>query len=1159
MKHADFVHLHLHTQFSLLDGAIRLKEVFDRARSYHMPALAMTDHGNMFGTVEFYKKALERGIKPIIGCEVYVAPDSRFDKESRGISDATFHLVLLAKNITGYKNLLKLVSGAYLEGFYYRPRVDKELLRKHNDGLIALSACLHGEIPHLIIQKKLKEALQAAREYKEIFPDRRFYLELQENGIEDQKIANQGMLEISKKIDIPLVATNDCHYLDKEDVKAHEVLVAVRTGKTLDDDSRLRFSTEDLYFKSPEIMKQLFQEHPEAIENTVEIAERCNLELKFGEFKFPVFPLSGEETATSRLRTLAQKGLEERLHIHPQRLDPEYPSIEQSYQERLEKELSIIAAEGFSGYFLIVADFVNFAKEHDVPVGPGRGSAAGSLVAFALRITEIDPIRYGLLFERFLNPERISPPDIDVDFCMDGRDKVIDYVKGRYGKDKVAQIITFGKMQAKAVIRDVGRVLGMPYNEVDKIAKLIPNIPNISLQAALNQEPTLKKLVEQEPQVKLLVSLSQVLEGLPRHASTHAAGVVIADKPLEEYLPLYRDAKSDAVATQFAMNEVSEIGLIKFDFLGLKTLTVIDRTLKLVNRNAALIPNITQLPLDDKATYDLLASGETDGVFQLESSGMKELIIKMRPEDIDDVVALLALYRPGPLQSGMVDDFIHRRKGDTKIPYLVPQLEEILADTYGVILYQEQVMKIAQVLAGYSLGEADILRRAMGKKKPEEMEKQKAKFLIGTDKNRIDRKKAEEIFNLMANFAGYGFNKSHSVAYAVIAFQTAYLKAHHPVEFMAALLTCEMDNSDKVIRHIGECRERGIEVLPPDVNESFRSFTVSDNKVRFGLAAVKNVGTAAIESIISAREEGGSFTDIYDFCERIDLRKANKKVLESLIKCGAFDSTGARRSQLFSVYEFAMERGQERQREKNGKQKSLFELIDSDDINGTKPPEYADIPEWSESVLLTHEKETLGFFISSHPLASYDKELKRFFCVDSAEIQSRRDGEEVHMGGVPVAVNEVMTRRGDRMAFVTFEDLKGSLEVIVFADLYKEAALLVKTEQPLLIKGRVAMDERSQKVKLRAEEVHLLSEATKILTKTVHFNLDVSKMTKPHLEKLKNILRNHRGNCAAYLHLHIPEESETIISLPDEYQLEPSEGLLNEVEFLFGSKVVSLH
>ncbi|MCD6353696.1 MAG: DNA polymerase III subunit alpha [Proteobacteria bacterium] len=1156
MKHTDFVHLHLHTQYSLLDGAIRLKDLFERAKGYHMPALAMTDHGNMFGAIEFYQMAYEYGIKPIIGCEIYVAPKSRFDKESRDVSETAYHLVLLVKNFVGYENLVKLVSKAYMEGFYYRPRVDKELLKEYNEGLIAMSACLHGEIPYLIVKKKSEEALRTAQEYKEIFNNNRFYLELQENGIEEQKIANQGLLEISKKMNLPIVATNDCHYLEREDVKAHEVLMAIQTGKTLSSPDRMHFSTDQFYFKSPETMKELFRHYPEAIRNTIEISERCNLELKLGEFKFPVFPIKEDESPQSHLLKLSQKGLEERLQKHPLRVKPDFASIEKQYQNRLEEELKIINSEGFASYFLIVADFINFAKNNNIPVGPGRGSAAGSLAAYALKITEIDPIRYGLLFERFLNPERISPPDIDTDFCMEGRDRVIDYVRNRYGKDKVAQIITFGKMQAKAVVRDVGRVLDMPYKDVDKIAKLIPNTLNITLKEALRQEPALKKLEKENKQIRELLSLAQVLEGLPRHASTHAAGVVISDRPLIDHLPLYKDPKSEAAATQYTMNNVQKIGLIKFDFLGLRTLTVIDRALKLINRESIKLPDINEIPLDDKDTYALLSSGETEGVFQLESSGMKELIFKMHPESIDDLIALLALYRPGPLQSGMVDDYIRRKKGEATIPYMIPQLKPILSDTYGVIIYQEQVMKIAQVLAGYTLGEADILRRAMGKKKAFEMEEQKEKFLEGTKKNKVNPKKAGEIFNLMANFAGYGFNKSHSVAYAVISYQTAYLKAHYPVEFMAALLTCEMDNSDKVIRHIGECREREIEVLPPDVNESFRDFVVTGNKIRFGLAAVKNVGAAAIEFIIKARDEGGPFSDIYDFCERVELRKVNKKVLESLIKCGSFDFTGVPRAQLFAVNEIAMAQGQQAQKQKNDKQKSMFEIFDNGSSGSKAVLKYPEIAEWPEKELLGYEKEILGFFISSHPLAGYEKELKKYFAVDTNKIQTMLDGEEVVMGGVPVKVKETPTRKGERMAFVTLEDLKGSIELIVFSDLYKKVAVTLQNEQPVMLKGKVSVDERIQKAKIQAEQIVPLSEASKILTKSIHFNLDVSQVSKIQLEKFKNILKNHPGNCAGFLHMIIPDRSETIISLPAEFRLNPSEGLVQEVEYLLGSKTI---
>jgi len=1156
--YADFVHLHVHTQYSLLDGAIRFKELFERAKEYKLPALAITDHGNMFGAIEFYQTAYDYGIKPIIGCEVYVAPGSRFDRNTCGISEASFHLVLLAKNQTGYKNLLALVSKAYLEGFYYRPRVDKELLKEYNQGLIALSSCLHGEIPYLIIQGKEEQALKVADEYREIFDNNRFYLELQENGIKEQTIANQGIIKISKKLNIPIVATNDCHYLNQTDVLAHEVLVAIRTGKTLSSPDRMKFSTDQLYFKSPAIMKACFQDYPEAIKNTIEIAERCNLELKFNELKFPVFPVEKGETPNTTLRKLAQIGLKERLEKHPRRFSPDFSLMVKQYQDRLEEEIQTINSEGFASYFLIVADFVNFAKKNNIPVGPGRGSAAGSLVAYALKITEIDPILFGLLFERFLNPERISPPDIDVDFCMEGRDKVIEYVREKYGKDRVAQIITFGKMKARAVVRDVGRVLDMPYKEVDKIAKLIPDTPNITIEESLRLEPMLRKLEEEDEKIKLLISLSRVLEGLPRHESTHAAGIVISDSPLIEYLPLYKDTKGE-VATQYAMDDVAKIGLIKFDFLGLKTLTVINQTLKLINRDEIKIPDINSIPLDDKETYKLLSSGKTEGIFQLESSGMKDLISKIRPQNIADITDLLALYRPGPLQSGMVEDYIKRKRGETPIVYLVPQLKDILSDTYGVILYQEQVMKIAQVLAGYSLGEADILRRAMGKKKPQEMEEQKEKFLLGCKKNKIPLKKAEEIFNLMANFAGYGFNKSHSVAYAMIAYQTAYLKAHYPVEFMAALLTCEMENTDKVIRHIGECREQGIEVLPPDVNYSQRDFAVIDNKIRFGLAAVKNVGTSAIESIINARDNGGPFKNIFDFCQRVDLRKVNKKVMESLIKCGAFDSTGVFRSRLWGVYEKAMENGQQIQKQKIDKQKSLFGEEQNHSFFSENHLPYPEIPEWGESELLNYEKEALGFFISSHPLIAYEKELKNLTTHYTAEISNLKEGAEIRVGGIPVAVNEIRTKRGEIMAFVTLEDLAGSIEVMIFSELYKKVSPIIKSEQPLLVKGKVMVDIHNQKSKIKAEEIILLREASKILPASVTFNLDISYLSNELLERFKDILQNYPGTCPIYLQLVISEKTAVTILLPENYRLTPSEKLLKEIEDLFGKSVVTLN
>ncbi len=956
MEHSNFVHLHLHSQYSLLDGGIKIADLIQRARHYRMPALAVTDHGNMFGAIEFYLKAREAGIKPIIGCEIYVAPGSRFDKaNARGSSEASYHLVLLCQNLTGYRNLCHLLSAGYREGFYYKPRIDWELLAERNEGLIALTACLGGEIPTLLRLNRLDEARARVAAMSGIFDEGRLYLELQENHLAEQTPVNNGLIALGGELQLPLVATNDCHYLTREDAYAHEVLLCIQTGKTMDDPNRMRFDNNEFYVKTPAEMAELFKHQPQALANTVEIAERCNLELDFKTYHFPQYEKPTDKSLDAVLEEMARSGLTRRL-ADIRRVRPEFSESDgQSYCERLETELTCIKQMGFPGYLLIVADFINWAKDHGIPVGPGRGSAAGSLVCYALRITDIDPMPYNLLFERFLNPERVSMPDIDVDFCVYGRERVIEYVREKYGAGNVAQIITFGTMMAKGVLRDVGRALNMPYGEVDKIAKLVPTVLNITLKEALQQEPKLKDLVEKDPKVKELFSIALALEGLTRHASTHAAGVVVTPKPLPEYLPLYTDPKSGGQVTQYAMSYVEKIGLVKFDFLGLKNLTVIDNAVKLIRTGKCPDLDIATLAYDDAESYQLLQAGNTTGVFQLESSGMKELLVKLKPSCFEDIVAVCALYRPGPLGSGMVDDFIQRKHGKKKITYDFPQLEPILKDTYGVIVYQEQVMQIAQVLGGYSLGGADLLRRAMGKKKPEEMAKQKAIFLDGAKKNKLDAKKAEAVFDLMAKFAEYGFNKSHSAAYALIAYHTAWLKAHYPVEFMAALLTEDMENTDKVIKNISEVRSMGIEVLPPDINASNSSFTVHDRSMRFGLGAVKGVGAAALESILEVRQ-AEKFHSLHDFCERVDLRKVNKKVVEALVKCGAFDSLGGRRAQYMAVLEDAMEMGQKMQREKVSGQESLFgtEEIVSQSGNG-----YGHLPpleEWAENILLSFRK-----------------------------------------------------------------------------------------------------------------------------------------------------------------------------------------------------------
>jgi DNA polymerase-3 subunit alpha len=1062
---SQFVHLHLHTQYSLLDGCTRLGPLVEQAKRFGMPAVAMTDHGNLFGAIEFYQAAQKAGVKPIIGCEAYLAPKSRFDKNVHGVheddygqersANPYYHLILLAENETGYKNLMKLVSIAHLEGFYHKPRIDKEVLQQHSAGLIGLSGCLRGEIPYLLNRGLEKEAVEAAHTYQDIFGKDRFFIEIQDNGMELQKAANRQLVQLASREGIPPVATNDCHYLHQGDAHAHDIMLCLQTGKTVNMPNRMRFETQQLYFKSPDEMIRGLGEVPEAITNTLRIAERVDLRLKLGEVHLPHYAPPSGITREAYLESLARQGLSRRMERMPGAVSPSL------YEERLSMELRVINAMGYAGYFLIVWDIINYARSSQIPVGPGRGSAAGSLVAYALAITDIDPIAYGLIFERFLNPERITLPDIDMDFCMDRRDEVIRYVTQKFGRDHVGQIITFGTMAAKAAVRDVGRVLEIPYAEVDRLAKLIPNTLNITLDEALAQEPRLGQAAQADPKVADLMMLAKQLEGLARHASTHAAGVVISADPLTEHVPLYRGSKGEII-TQYAMGDIERIGLVKFDFLGLRTLTVIDHAVRLVNAAALDLPT---LPLDDAKTYTFLGSGETDGIFQLESAGMQDLLVKMQPTAFEDLIAILALYRPGPIGSGMVDDFIKRKRGQTKIRYELPQLEEILSETYGVIVYQEQVMKIASVLAGFSLGEADLLRRAMGKKKPEEMAAQKALFIQRAGDKQIPVHKAEKIFDLMEYFAGYGFNKSHSAAYALITYQTAYLKYHHPTAFMAALLSSEMGNSDKVVKYIGTCRKMNIRMLPPDVNESARDFTVTPDGIRFGLAAIKNVGGAAIDAILTARDTGGPFVSLFDFCARIDLRRANKRVLESLIHCGAFDSTGAKRAVLMEVLEPAVAFGGRKKEEKGAMlQMSIF----GDSLSEIAPP-LPDLPEWEDDRIAALEKETVGFFVTRHPLTRYSAVMKLQGATPTEALAAAEDNQSVKVCGLIVQEKVTTTRKGDKMAYLRLEDLTGSVEVIVFPDLFASAALLLRQGVPLMIAG--TLDRGEAGVKLKATEV----------------------------------------------------------------------------------------
>ena len=1162
MRSSDFVHLHVHTEYSLLDGAIRIDSLLERAASFHMNSVAITDHGTMYGVIEFYDKAYKAGIKPIIGCELYISPTSRFDKDPR-YKTGLFHLTVLAKNARGYKNLCKLVTAGHLEGFYYKPRVDKDILEECSEGLIALSGCLHGEIPRLIQAGRLEKAAQVARAYQKMFGDGNFYLEVQNNGIAAQEIVNKALLKMSGELSIPLVATNDCHYLDRADVRAHDILLCIQTGTTVQEKKRLKFRTDQLYFKSPEEMKSYFRQYPGAIENSCEISNRCNVEIDFNTYHFPKFEIpsvKGDNDAIERdgsslnadeyLQQRARDGLEERLQqIRSKRSDLAAEDI-QSYKNRLSQELAVIRKMGFSAYFLVVADFVRFAREQNIPVGPGRGSAAGSLVAYALKITDLDPIAYGLIFERFLNPARKSMPDIDIDFCIEGRDTVFKYIVEKYGgPNHVAQILTFGKMQARAVIRDVGRALDIPLREVDTIAKMIP--ANVSLESALSKEPKLKSVADKKPQIEELLTIARALEGLPRHASTHAAGVVISDEPLVSYLPLARGKKGEVV-TQYDMKGIEKIGLVKFDLLGLRNLTVMKHACEIIRRQGRNPPDLANLDLSDEKTFQLLASGDTTGVFQLESSGMKDLLIRLRPTSFRDIIALVALYRPGPLDSGMHDEFVRRKNGRLPVTYIVPELEPILKDTYGVILYQEQVMKIAGVLADYSMAEADNLRKAMGKKIGEIMAEERQRFLARATGKGVEAAKAEKIFDLIEKFGRYGFNKAHSAAYAMIAYQTAYLKAHFPVEFMAALLTSEMNDTERVVKHIAECRSHGIEILPPDINQSNMSFTAVEGKIRFGLAAVKNVGEGTIESILEVRQEGGAFKSLSDFCRRVNYKKVNRRVIESLIKCGAFDSTGAKRSQMMSVLDKTIELGQRSQRDYINGQFSLFQ-------RGPQRRTFADIPlpeieEWSESRLLKYEKETLGFFITGHPLAKYEQILRKFADTDTVKLKELSDGNVVRMGGVIRECKLHNDRKGDRMAFVTLEDLGGFAEVTLFSSLYQSVDDIIKKDSAVLVEGRVTRDEKS--VKILADSVIPITKAEEVWTTTVHLNLDITNLDRETLQQLYDILQHHRGGCKVYLHLRIPRRTETIIALPDRIKLKAGNALTETVNNFLGYSAV---
>jgi DNA polymerase III subunit alpha len=1132
---AGFVHLHVHSEYSVLDGASKVRALMERCTEYGMSACALTDHGCMFGVLDFFQVAKDADVKPIIGCELYVAPGSRFEKGARNAGGAYNHLVLLCKDETGYHNLCRLSSTGYTEGFHFRPRVDLDLLARHKDGLIASSACLAGEIPRHLMRDDRDAADEAARRYIDIFGKENFLIEIMDHGMPEQQKVNPMLVDLAERHGLLVIATNDCHYTDRADAEAHEALLAIQTNALLTDEKRFKFPTQEFYFSSPAEMKERFAQWPEAIANTVKVAERCNVELPLGKHLIPQYVPPEGMGKVDYLRQLVMLGLDDR-----------YGTPTQEHLDRADFELGIIEQMGFVDYFLVVWDLINYARNKGIPVGPGRGSGAGSLVAYALQITNIDPIRYGLLFERFLNPERVSMPDFDLDFCYNRRGEVIEYVREEYGQENVSQIITFGRMLAKQVVRNMGRVLGMPYADADRLAKLIPDELKITLESAAEKAPELQQLIKEDEQVARLWELAKRLEGTIGNCGTHAAGVVICDQPLTDHVPLFQASGSDVVATQFEMKGVEEVGLLKMDFLGLRTLTVVHDAVRFIRENRGVDIDIDAIEPNDAKTYELLRSGETTGVFQLESSGMRDLSKRIGLESLEEICALVALFRPGPMQ--LKDQYIECKHHPERIQYDHPLLEPILKETYGVALYQEQVMQVVQAVAGFSLGQADILRRAMGKKKAKLMEQQRAKFVEGCLANNIDKKTAELLFGRIEQFAGYGFNKSHSMAYAFVAYQTAFLKTNYPVEFMAALLTSESGDMDKVGMYTEECRRLGIEVLPPDVNSSCSQFTVEGDNIRYGMGAVKNVGEGPVEAIVSERDADGPFKDVFDLCSRVETRGINHRVLESLNKAGAFVSTGWNRRQVDEVLDMAISQGQIDQREREAGQTSLLDLMGGDDSAATlhqKP----DVPEWPENEILAFEKEMLGLYVSSHPLARYAQTFDRYATIRAGDIASLRDGQEVVIGGMIGHVKEHLTKRGT-MAFITLDTLDGSCEVTAFSDVYEPNRDAIVADAIVMVSAKVTV--RNGEPGLLAAEVVPIEDTEARLTRAVHVRLDGVGPDDAVLEKLALALGQRQGSCDVYLHCLAHGSDEVTVHASSACCVAATEKLREEVGLLVG-------
>lgn len=1103
-----FVHLHNHSEYSLLDGACRIDELTTYAAEQGMPAIAITDHGVLYGIIDFYRSAKKKGVKPIIGCEVYMAPRSRFDKRPR-VDDDLAHLILLAKDELGYQNLVKIVSLAFIDGFYYKPRVDKELLEKYHQGLIAMSSCLAGEIPQLLLAGKYSAAVEAAKYYDDVFGRGNFYLELQDHGIPEEKTVTQLLCQISDETGIPVVAANDAHYIKQNDASVHDVLLCIQTGTIVSNEQRMRFPGNEFYLKSAEEMAKLFDWRPDAITNSLLIAEQCNLEFDFSKFYLPCFNLPPGDTEEAYLRRLTENNLVIK-----------YPDSTPEIKARLEYELRTIIDMGFAAYFLIVWDLVRWAKENRVPVGPGRGSAAGSLVSYLLGITTIDPLRYNLLFERFLNPERVSMPDIDIDFCFEKRDQVIEYIIETYGNDKVAQIITFGTLAARAAIRDVGRALDIPYGEVDKIAKMIPEQIGVTIDASLKISAELNEFYRSDYNVRKIIDIARAIEGMPRHSSIHAAGVVIGQEALTNLLPLAKTAEGHII-TQFTKETVEDIGLLKMDILGLRTLTVIDRAAEIIAKSRGIDVDIDNLPLDDKAVFELLAVGETIGIFQLESDGLRRILSEMKPSSFEDIIAVIALYRPGPLGSGMVEDFISRKHHQQKIEYMHPSLEPILKETYGVILYQEQVMSIASEIASFTMGEADMLRRAMGKKKPQELLAQREKFIEGARNNQVDTNISTRLFDLMESFAGYGFNKSHSAAYAMISYQTAWLKSHFPAEYMCAFLTSVIDNQDKVVFYLRECQRLGIEFLPPDINESFENFTVASQGIRFGLGAIKNVGINAVKTIVKERK-ATSFTSLFDFCRRVDLTLINKRVLENLILAGCFDTLGLTRKQCLSIMDKCLDLSAQIKINEYSNQLSLFE---ESEIRVVEP-----IPsvqgEMELADLLRLEKEVLGFYVSANPLDEFNPILPLVTTWQLNELTPAADEEYIRVAGTVINLEKRRSRKGELYARFSLEDHDARMEMMLFPSSFASNIETLQSQTAVIVEG--FFDNREEQPKVIVRKVFPLNREIEEL----HIRL-TSHNNSREREKILRILKKYPGTIDVVLHL----ANRKVIVLNDEYRV----------------------